>query len=395
MRILVHDYSGHPFQVQLSRWLAAQGHTVRHHFSSAIATPRGRLQRSGEDPDRFAIAPIDLPAPVDKYRPLRRVRQERRYGALLAERIAAFAPDVVLSGNCSPAIQRRALSASRKAGARFVYWVQDLYADAAARAFAPRLGPLAGLAERWLKRYEARVVAHSDAGVIITEDFRPILAARGCPPERLSVIENWAPLDEVRPGPHETGWRREQRLEQAFVFLYSGTLGLKHNPDLLAELARRFADRPEVRVVVVSEGRGRQWLEEAKRADGLENLRLLDFQPYDRLPEVLASADVLLAILEPFAGVLSVPSKVLTSLCTARPILAAMPPENLAARTLATAGAGLSVPPDDTAAFVAAAERLYADAGLRAALAAAGRAHAERTFDIESIGRRFLEVLRP
>ncbi len=409
MRILVHDYSGHPFQVQLSRWLASpeaagpeaagpegRPHQVLHLYSSAIASPRGRLQPAPDDPPGFAVEPIDLPAPIDKYNPLRRARQERAYGRRLARRIAAFAPDVVLSGNCSPAIQRAAQRAARAAGgARFVYWVQDLYAEAAAPLARAKLGPLAGPALAWLTRYEARSIARADAVVAITEDFRPLLTARGVPTEKIVEIRNWAPLDEVTPRPRANAWSSAQGLGERFVFLYAGTLGLKHNPALLAELAAAFADRPEVRVVVVSEGKGRAWLEQAKAERGLDNLLLRDFQPYARLPEVLASADVLLAILEPFAGVLSVPSKVLTSLCTARPLLAAMPPENLAARTLREAGAGLVTAPDDMAGFLAGAERLYADADLRARCAAAGRAYAERGFDIAAIGRRFLAVLAP
>jgi len=30
MRLLIHDYAGHPFQVQLSRELARRGHSVTH-----------------------------------------------------------------------------------------------------------------------------------------------------------------------------------------------------------------------------------------------------------------------------------------------------------------------------------------------------------------------------
>jgi glycosyltransferase involved in cell wall biosynthesis len=393
MRILVHDYSGHPFQVQLSRWLAARGHEVLHLYSSAIASPRGKLQRTPDDPAGFRVEAVALPRPVDKYNPVRRALQERDYGRRLAARLTDFRPDAVLSGNCSPAIQNAARAAAARGGARFAYWVQDLYADAAERLFRAKLGPLAAPLVAWTKRYEARAIAAADAAVIITEDFRPLLAARGVPPGRLSVVENWAPLDEVPPRARDTDWRRELGLEDAFVFLYAGTLGLKHNPGLLAALADAVADRPEVRVVVVSEGKGRDWLEVAKAEHARDNLVLLDFQPYERLPEVLASADVLLAILEPFAGVLSVPSKVLTSLCAGRPILAAVPPENLAARVLEHAGAGLAVPPDDAAAFAEGARRLYEDPELRARCAAAGRAFAERAFDIEAIGRRFLAVL--
>ena len=54
---------------------------------------------------------------------------------------------------------------------------------------------------------------------------------------------------------------------------------------------------------------------------------LLPYQPFGRLSEVLASADVLVALLESDAGAYSVPSKVLTYLAAGRPILGAIPAE--------------------------------------------------------------------
>jgi hypothetical protein len=71
---------------------------------------------------------------------------------------------------------------------------------------------------------------------------------------------------------------------------------------------------------------------------------VLDYQPYGQLAEVLATADVLVALLESSAGIFSVPSKVLAYLCAARPLLASMPKENLAARTIERAGAGSHEP---------------------------------------------------
>lgn len=41
MRLLVHDYSGHPHQVQLSRELAKRGHEVLHLYAGFLQTPRG------------------------------------------------------------------------------------------------------------------------------------------------------------------------------------------------------------------------------------------------------------------------------------------------------------------------------------------------------------------
>jgi len=174
------------------------------------------------------------------------------------------------------------------------------------------------------------------------------------------------------------------------VFLYAGTLGFKHDPTLLLDLAH-WAGRNDALVAVVSEGPVADWL--AEHGGGEPGLRLLPYQPHDRLPEVLASADVLVAVLEPEAGAFSVPSKILTYLCAARPLLVSVPAGNLAARVVERSGGGVVVRPGDRSAFLAAAGRLLEDEQARAELAKRGRAYAETEFDIESIAARFEGVL--
>jgi glycosyltransferase involved in cell wall biosynthesis len=87
----------------------------------------------------------------------------------------------------------------------------------------------------------------------------------------------------------------------------------------------------------------------------------------------------------------SVPSKVLSYLCAGRPVLAAVPPGNLAARVVARAGAGITVDPTDKGAFIAGALDLLADPSP----GRAARKYAERTFDIAAIGERFESILSP
>jgi glycosyltransferase involved in cell wall biosynthesis len=151
-------------------------------------------------------------------------------------------------------------------------------------------------------------------------------------------------------------------------------------------------DRPEVRVVVCSEGPRIDELTRDAAALQLDNLLILPFQPFGDLPDVLGSADVLLVILEAAAGRFSVPSKVLTSLCSGRPILGAMPRENLAAVTIARSGAGIVIEPDDRSEFLAAARSLL-DAGARQTMGAAARRHAEKTFAIQPVTDRFESIL--
>ena len=120
---------------------------------------------------------------------------------------------------------------------------------------------------------------------------------------------------------------------------------------------------------------------------------LLDYVPYADFPRVLGVADVTLVLLEEEAGTFSVPSKVLAYLAAGRPVVAAMPADNLATTTVARAGAGVVTRPGDHAAFAEAVADLLADDERRAAAGAGARAHATATFDIEVIADRIGAVV--
>ncbi len=394
VRLVVHDYSGHPFQVQLSRELARRGHEILHLHCESYVTGKGALARQPSDVSNFEIEPISLGKTFEKYSYLKRFGQERRYGRLLGERVAAYGPDAVLSSN-TPLFAQSVFQRHLDPAVRFVFWQQDVYSHAMGDAARRKIPILGRLVAAQFERFEQKMLEASDQIVIISEDFRPILERWGIDRDRTTVVENWAGLDEIEPGPRHNDWSDAHGLDDARVVLYAGTLGLKHNPNLLLQLAVRFAGGKDgdVRVVVISEGLGADWLADHKRDMGLDNLVLLPFQPYDQLSATLASADVLVAILEPEAGVFSVPSKVLTYHCAGRPILGSIPRENLAARIIEREGSGTVTEPGDVGAFVAAAARLLEEEPLRKDMGARARNYAERAFDIDRIGNEFEVVL--
>lgn len=392
-RIIVHDYAGHMFPAQLSRWLAGQGHRVLHLYSADVETPRGRLSLAADDPPGFAVEAVSCGRKLDKYALARRWMQEMAYGARLSRRVAAFQPDVILSANAPPAVQAGLQKGAARNGTPLICWVQDIFTVGVDRVLAGAPAPARWAARRFLGWVEFGVMRAAAGLVVISPDFLSVLAACGVRHPRSHVIENWAPYGEIVARPKDNEWARAHGLADKFVFLCSGTLGMKHNPAHLANLARAFRADPTVRIVVVSQGLGRRWLEEVKAAEGLDNLTLFDFQPAGTLSDVLATGDVAVLLLEAYAGVLSVPSKIYSYLCAARPILGALPADNLACRRVDGLQAGLCVAPEDQAGFVAAARRLRDDPGLRAVCAANQTTYAARAFDIGAIGRRFEQVL--
>ena len=390
MRVVVHDYVGYAFPAQLARVLARRGHDVLHLECASFTAGKGLVERQEGDPETLAFDSVTVAGAFAKYDVRRRVAHERETGRALARRIGAFAPDVVLSADAPLLVQRAVLRAAHAHGAGFVFWQQDVISAAARRVLGRRFRAAGLVAEKVVAPLEGRLLRRSDSVVVISDDFVPLLRRWRVDEQRIAVIENWAPLAELPVLPRDNDWSREEGLGERFVFLYAGTLGFKHDPSLLLELAR-WAHANKAVVVVVSEGPGADWL--AEHGAGETALRLLPYQPYSRLPEVLATADVLVALLEPDASAFSVPSKVLTYLCAGRPLLVSVPADNLAARVVERSGGGLVVPPGDSEEMLAAATALRAGAEHREELGRRARAYAEGTFDIETIADRFESVL--
>lgn len=390
MHILISDYSGHPFQVQLSRELARCGHRVTHLHFAGFQTPKGNLVVQPDDPPGLAIEAITLEKPFAKAAFVARWRQENLVGQKIAGRIRALRPDVVISSNAPLDTQRYIRRASRRVGAKFIFWLQDIYSRAIS-AVVPQKIPVAGHAiAAWYRHLEFALLRSSDKVVAITEDFRPILTEQGIAEQRIVVIENWAPLDEIPPVVRDSAWAKAYFSDRPLRFVYSGTLGYKHNPHWLLALAREF---PQAEICVTSEGEVAAGVAAQARDEGLANLIVRPWVPFADLPSLLGGADVVVAFIEPEAGIYSVPSKILSYLAAGRPVLGAMPRENLAARLLEQHQAGFVSDCNDTGTFLTKARQFAADPALRQTMGENARSYALRTFDIENIGERFLGVI--
>ena len=394
MKILIHDYAGHPFQVELSRSLARHGHTVLHVYSGSVITPQAGLTKTSEDPDTFDAKGIVLAEKIKKGNLIARRGQEIEHGRRVCTEIETFRPDVVVSSNCPLDSQRQMQVTCDKLGIPMVYWLQDFIGLATFTLLSERLPVVGWVMGKYYMAMESRLLRASRRIIAISEDFKGQLLQWGFSENQITVIENWAPLAEVPLKPKVNPWSQSHSLSETFNFQYSGTLGMKHNPELLLLIAKEFKDNPEVRVTVVSEGPGRKWLEEHSKLEGLTNMHLYDFQDFKDLPDMLGCADVVVAILTASAGAFSVPSKVMTYMCSGKPMLLAVPPENLASRVVVKHETGLTSPPDGVKAFIDNAKKLYADAGLRSRMGKNSREFAEQNFDIEKITDRFEVALK-
>jgi colanic acid biosynthesis glycosyl transferase WcaI len=279
--------------------------------------------------------------------------------------------------------------AARRWRVPFVFNIQDVFPDVAVELGAIT-NPAVIRAASWLERWTYR---RADAVTVLSDDLRDNLVAKiegtvADPLDRVRVIPNFVDTAAIRPADPEAGsYRREHGLAGRQVVMYAGNVGFSQSLDLLLAAARALADRPDVTFVVNGGGSARPDLE--RGAAGLPNVRFVDFQPKERLPEVLAAADVHVVPLRRGLARSSVPSKTYSILAAGRPVVASVDEGTEVARVVERAGAGLAVPPDDPAAFTAAVTKLLDGPDQARAMGAAGRAFVERWVSPAAVAERY------
>ncbi|WP_420113636.1 glycosyltransferase family 4 protein, partial [Pseudactinotalea sp.] len=397
MRILVHDFSGHPFQAELSRALAAKGHTVEHLHAEQYVSGKGHLEALEDDAPGLSFFGLKLDLPFAKYSPWTRLRFERAYGKAWIERQRTREDDVVIASNVPLVSLFRFARWARRAQQPWVMWHQDVYsvglADELRRRF-PR--PLAAIGAKVLDAMEAYCARGAAHVVAIGDGFTDTYRRWSVPEEDVSVIPNWAPLDKVFPVERENPRSTDLfPAKDALRLLYAGTLGRKHNPMLLVDILQATRNRGvPASLTVVSEGEGADDLREAAAANPDLDLRVLPFQPAGDLPDVLGSADVLVALLEPDATAFSIPSKVLSYMAAGRPILGLMPEDNPAALDVLATGGHVGPPTCDGAeGAIEWLEKLHAAPESVEVIGSRARSVAEEKFDLELIAGQFTSIL--
>lgn len=394
MRIFVNEFSGHPFQIQLSREFARRGHQVQHvYFAGNTLTPKGAITSNDQYSANITITGLNIGGEFAKHSPLKRRAADIEYGRVVSEAVRKFRPDAILSSNMPPDGQKLLIREAKKHDARFVYWLQDVYGLAVRFFFERRAKLLANIGGAYYERFEKKLLEQSDSVVCISDSFVDYVRRWGIDSRKIHMIENWAPLDEVVPFPKENAWAAENGVANKFCFMYSGTLGMKHRPELLLSLAQYLEKTKEAILIVNGAGVGADWLREKTKNISSDVFRLQPFQPYERLSEVLGAADVLITLLDSDAGKFAVPSKALAYLCAGRAMLMAAPEENQAAQVVRSANAGWVVSPDSPEDFVSAAGKLISSHDQRIWFGKQARAYAESRFDIVSIADRFLNLL--
>ena len=304
----------------------------------------------------------------------------------LATLVGAFGrvrPDAVLAMSPPLTLGLAGRIAATARRAPLVFNIQDVFPDVAIE-----LGLLSGdrviRAARALERLSYRM---SDAVTVLSDDLADNVRSKitiglegeqaQAQAKKVRVIPNFVDTNAIRPAARENSYREQYGLIGKKEVMYAGNVGFSQSLDLVLEAARSFeVSRPDVVFVINGGGSARPDLE--RDAAHLQNVRFIDMQPIERLPEVLAAGDIHVVPLRAGLAWSSVPSKLYSILAAGRAIVASVDSGTEVERTLERAAAGIAVPPDDPRAFAGAISELIDDSDRAARMGASGRLFVER-----------------
>ena len=203
-----------------------------------------------------------------------------------------------------------------------IYNVQDIFPDSLVGTGLTHEGSLIWKIGRMVEKITYR---YADKIIVISEDFKKNIMAKGVPEDKIVVIYNWVDQNKVVDVPRE-----ENKLfdvygldRSKFYITYNGNIGLTQNMDMLLDVAKELQEEYEdIHFVLVGNG---AYLDEVKRKvvdQQLENVHLLPFQPYEDISYVFSLGDASLVISKPGVGANSVPSKTWSIMSASRPVLA-------------------------------------------------------------------------
>jgi glycosyltransferase involved in cell wall biosynthesis len=299
-------------------------------------------------------------------------------------------PDVIYASSTPLTVAIPALVGRILRGIPLVFEVRDLWPEVPEgmgilrnRLLVAAAKGLAGLTYR------------CSAGIIaLSPGMRDGILKYGVPRERIAVIPNGSDLDLFRPGMEGAPLRRRHGLEDAFVLVHTGAMGVVNGLEFLVPVCRILETQlPSAVVCLVGDGGQRERLESQARNARLANLRFYGPVPKEEVPEWLAAADLGLMLIRRLP-ILEMNSANKFFDYAAAGLPCVMNYGGWKADLLRTYEAGVAVESDDPGVFCAAIVALAQDPAGLEAMGRSARRMAEVEFDRDRQFSQLQECLR-
>lgn len=180
---------------------------------------------------------------------------------------------------------------------------------------------------RWWRNSNRKVYKKAEYVYTLSDGMKKCLSVY-VNDEKIKVIPLWPDNSDLHyVTKRDNLFIKENYLEGKFIVMYSGNLGNTHRMDVLVDVAKKIHE-DDIVFVLIGEGGKKKIIEQRIEAEGVKNVLLLPYQPYDFLSHSLSAADIAVITLDSVSSQMSVPSKTFNMMSLGAPLMCIASPDS-------------------------------------------------------------------
>ena len=265
--------------------------------------------------------------------------------------------DIIMVSSTPPIIGPTAAIIKKFRHIPFIYNLQDIFPDSLVGTGLAKKDGILWKIGRVIEDFTYR---NAEKIIVISQDFKRNIMAKGVPEEKIEVIYNWVDEQAVVNIPRSENklFEKYNLNPNKFYVTYCGNIGLTQNMDLLLDVAKELSTEANIHFVLVGEGADKARVKSRVENENINNISFLPFQPYEDISHVFSLGDAGLIISKPGVGENSVPSKTWSIMSAECPVIANFD-ENEIKTILSENNCGIFTKSGDKEAFKNAILELY------------------------------------
>jgi len=229
--------------------------------------------------------------------------------------------DVMLIASTPPTQGAMAAMVKKFRHIPLVYNLQDIFPDSLVSTGMTHEGSLLWKIGRHIENFTYR---NADKIVVISQDFKRNIIAKGVPEEKIEVIYNWVDENAIIPVKDEENELFEEFGigRDKFRVVYAGNLGNAQNIEIIVNAARRLKDNSQIEFIIFGTGGLEDEIKATKAKEQLDILKILPLQPYERVAKVYGMGNACIVACKPGLGGAAMPSKTWSIMSSGSAVLA-------------------------------------------------------------------------
>ena len=202
-----------------------------------------------------------------------------------------------------------------------IYNLQDIFPDSLVGTGLAKKDGLLWKIGRVIENFTYR---NADKIIVISQDFKRNIMAKGVPEEKIEVIYNWVDEQAVVHIPRKNNpIFDELGLDcEKFYIVYAGNLGNAQNVEIIIDAANELRDYIDINFIIFGTGGLELDYKNKVKTLELDNISFFPLQPYEKVSQVYSLGNACVVSCKKGLGGSAMPSKTWSIMSAGRAVIA-------------------------------------------------------------------------